>query len=81
MGNHEYCTGCGASDFHSGFSCQEAYPKKFKTHQAQKRRQATREKKAIKVASKLIRALRLLGYDARVGTYGGVEISVGSLIK
>lgn len=29
MGNHEYCTGCGASDFHSGMSCQEAYPKKW----------------------------------------------------
>lgn len=37
MGNHEYCTGCGMSDFHSGRSCQEAYPKQYREHQREKR--------------------------------------------
>lgn len=30
MGNHEFCTGCGASDFHIGKTCEEAYPEKRK---------------------------------------------------
>ena len=29
MGNHEYCVDCGASDFHHGQTCQEAYPEGY----------------------------------------------------
>jgi hypothetical protein len=45
MGNHEYCNGCGQSDYHRGRTCEEAYPKEFKEHQRQKRRHERQAKK------------------------------------
>jgi len=35
MGNHEFCTECGASDFHYGRPCD---PKRKKEHQEKQRR-------------------------------------------
>jgi hypothetical protein len=36
MGNHEYCSGCGASDFHIGMSCEEAYPERWERKEAER---------------------------------------------
>jgi hypothetical protein len=37
MGNHEFCTGCGASDFHTGQSCKEAYPERWAEKEKQRK--------------------------------------------
>lgn len=71
MGNHEYCTGCGASDFHSGQSCEEAYPEGFKRKQAEK---IIEEKTSINgtlAAKRLIALLKKEGWPAQVQWAGG----------
>lgn len=51
MGNHEFCSGCGASDFHSGMSCQEAYPERWaEKEKERKAKQAIIDKEAARVA-------------------------------
>lgn len=74
MGNHEYCTGCGQSDYHFGQTCEEAYPEKYEAHQKylkhvqeQERQQETRVKATCE-------ELQKLGYAAKVGQYGHVVI-------
>lgn len=55
MGNHEYCLGCGASDFHNGESCKEAYPEKWAAKEKERRakqdvidKETTRVQKLVK---------------------------------
>ena len=47
MGNHEYCEECGASDFHLGRTCQEAYPKKYIEMQEAKRKDEERKQRLL----------------------------------
>jgi cell division protein FtsB len=50
MGNHEYCEGCGASDFHSGQSCAEAYPeRRAEKEKERKAKQAIIDREKIRV--------------------------------
>lgn len=76
MGNHEYCVGCGQSDFHIGRTCQEAYPLSFKLEEA-KRKEAAREQKLIPAAIKeVVIFLKLCGipvsstYNDNIAIYG-----------
>jgi hypothetical protein len=56
MGNHEYCTECGASDFHNGVSCEQAYPEKWaEKEKERKAKQAVADRESVRV-SKLVRA-------------------------
>lgn len=74
MGNHEYCSGCGASDFHSGMSCEEAYPKRWAIKEAERKaKQAVVDAETARV-NKLVKVVvmggkrsivaRLLALDA-----------------
>jgi len=65
MGNHEYCSGCGASDFHNGMSCKEAYPERWaEKEKERKEKQAIVDKEVARVA-KLTKAT-LKGGDKAV---------------
>jgi len=63
MGNHEFCSSCGASDFHYGMTCQEAYPEGYARVQKEKQiREAERIKGKI-LLSKLKKQLKELGVE------------------
>ena len=63
MGNHEYCSGCGASDFHSGYSCKEAYPKRWAEKEAERKaEQAIVDAETARVDKK---TKAILGKDKR----------------
>ena len=55
MGNHEFCTECGESDFHFGRSCNE---KKRKEYQARKKAEKDDFKSRHERTLELLRELR-----------------------
>jgi hypothetical protein len=57
MGNHEFCTGCHASDFHTGMSCEEAYPEKFKRVQREAKKMALVQARANRALARLAVAI------------------------
>ncbi len=66
MGNHEYCSGCGASDFHTGTSCAEAYPEKWaEKEKERKAKQSIVDKETARV-DKRVRAVLKGGNKAVV---------------
>lgn len=62
MGNHEYCSGCGASDFHFGYTCEQAYPegraRKLK-EAAEREHQRTLDNAAVEEMVKRLRRLNI----------------------
>lgn len=66
MGNHEYCTGCGASDFHSGESCEQAYPERWAKKQAERKAAQAIVDKENQRVKKLVRATVKRGKQAIV---------------
>lgn len=52
MGNHEYCCRCQASDFHSGQTCEKAYPESLK--KAEKERANQEKERANQEKDRLI---------------------------
>lgn len=59
MGNHEYCSSCGESDFHYGYPCD---PKKLARQQKERAAQKERQEKLIIQAEILERELELEGH-------------------
>jgi len=76
MGNHEYCTDCGASDFHLGRPCDPTAKaaEQERTRKAEERHERLKTK-AIKVCAELV----ALGYPARIGAYDAVVIEIWDL--
>lgn len=79
MGNHEYCVDCGASDFHWGRTCQEAYPEGYRETQARKRKQKEKETRQREKAKQVVSRLKKLGYKAERNAYGHVQIPYWTL--
>jgi len=71
MGNHEYCTECGASDFHYGQPCN---PKRLAKQKAHDKACADRVKRWEAAAERVCKELLARGYPAKIGNYGHVVI-------
>jgi|SRR5579864_37297 len=58
MGNHEFCSRCHASDFHSGMTCEQAYPEKLAQTQKETAQRERDRLKARAACVKLVADLR-----------------------
>lgn len=72
MGNHEFCTDCGASDYHLGSDCN---PKEKAAYQAGLKAVADYATLHDSKAKKLVKKLKSQGIPAKIGAYGSIEIS------
>lgn len=62
MGNHEFCSRCHASDFHSGRTCEQAYPEglaKAEKERADHENQRLRKNQAVEAMVKRLRRLQI----------------------
>lgn len=76
MGNHEYCTDCGASDFHFGRPCN---PERLAKETARKKEIEDRTVRLNEAAARVCKELVGLGYPAKIGEYGHVVIEKWNL--
>lgn len=76
MGNHEYCSECGESDFHYNQPCDPETKRKHKLNE-----NITEEKyqKALTKALEICEQLVRMGYAAKINSLGDVVISKWSL--
>ncbi len=74
MGNHEYCTRCGESDFHMGKTCEEAYPRSLKKHQATEKKLKEDQESAREDLRRLAKAIeKTFKIKARMEYFEGKE--------
>lgn len=73
MGNHEWCSGCETSDFHTGVPCD---PKRKAKVDKEKAEQKALRDKALAAAENFIERMQREGIVARMGDYGTVVISI-----
>lgn len=83
MGNHEFCTGCHASDFHYGQTCQQAYPEGYKRVQKEKREQEKEKKRGDKLLERFRKVLESAGVDKFYfgGLHDGLNIRYYTLAR
>ena len=86
MGNHEFCTRCHASDFHSGYTCEEAYPEKLarvqRDEQDLKIRMAEAKRRLEAVASHLRKRFEVeVDVTCEYGTTWNLKISAWQVLK
>lgn len=71
MGNHEFCEGCGESDFHRGKTCQEAYPESFaKEENARRQRRHEREQGSVLIGGFVKELKEKYNIEAIYDNYG-----------
>jgi hypothetical protein len=66
MGNHEYCTECGLSNFHYGEPCP---PKAKAAHQAREAEILERTIRAERAAKALVEKLQAKGIPAKLDSW------------
>lgn len=73
MGNHEFCSRCHASDFHSGMTCEQAYPEKLaRTNKERKRHEQDRLKARVEI-EKIVAVLRRKNIPAELEESMGLD--------
>jgi hypothetical protein len=78
MGNHEYCSACGASHFHAEGEC---IPEEKARMDFEKRAIDQRTKLANTRAEQVVMKLRSMGYtQAKLNEYGHVVIEKWTLV-
>ena len=78
MGNHEFCTECGESNFHHHRPCD---PERKMRYEEEKRKIKNRKERADQAVIKIVKKLKELGYEAEIDEYGHIIIDKWSLIK